>query len=70
MAMVSVLAVNAAISALVFLGLWRYAVAKQDPSFIDSWWGAGMALLALLTFVQSNRGPHALALTLLGAAWG
>jgi steroid 5-alpha reductase family enzyme len=67
---ISVLAVNAAISAAVFLGLWRYAVAKQDPSFIDSWWGAGMALIAVLTFVQSNRGPHALALTLLGAAWG
>lgn len=70
MEILSVLAVNAAVSAVVFLVLWRIAVALKDPSFIDSWWGAGMSLLAVLTFVQSDRGPHALVLTLLGTAWG
>ena len=70
MEILSVMAVNAAVSAVVFLGLWRYAVAKQDPSFIDSWWGAGMVLIAVTTYLQSQGGDHALVLTLLCAAWG
>ena len=70
MEILSVLAVNAAVSAVVFLGLWRYAVAKQDPSSIDSWWGAGMVLIAVTTYLQSQGGDHALVLTLLCAAWG
>ena len=65
-----VLAVNAGVSALCFLVLWRVAVALKDPSFIDSWWGAGMVVIAVSTYLQSEGGPHAVLLTLLCAAWG
>lgn len=65
-----VLAVNAALSAVCFLVLWRVAVALKDPSFVDSWWGAGMVLIAISTYLQSNGGPHALWLTLLCSIWG
>lgn len=66
----AVLAVNAGVSALCFLVLWRVAVALKDPSFIDSWWGAGMVVIAVSTYLQSGGGAHAVLLTLLCAAWG
>jgi steroid 5-alpha reductase family enzyme len=66
-----ILAINFAISALLFLILWRVAVRIQDPSFIDSWWALGVVVLAWSTFLQAPEpGAHTLALLALATAWG
>jgi steroid 5-alpha reductase family enzyme len=66
-----ILALNLAISALLFFILWRVAVRINDPSFIDSWWALGVVVLAWSTFLQAPEpGAHALALLSLATAWG
>lgn len=65
------LAINFAISALLFFVLWRVAVRVNDPSFIDSWWALGVVVLAWSTFLQAPQpGAHTLALLALATAWG
>lgn len=67
---VRVLAVNAALSALVFLALWRLAAALKDVSFVDAWWGLGMGLLAVSTALQVGGGDaHRALLTGLTLLW-
>ena len=55
----------------VVLMLWAISVKIGDVSFIDSFWGAGMALMALTSWLQLGE-PGALANLLLAmtAAWG
>lgn len=67
----SILALNFAISALLFLILWRVAIRLNDPSFIDSWWALGVVVLAWSTFLQApDPGAHTLALLVLASGWG
>jgi len=62
---------NALISAACFAGLWLIGVRLRDVTFVDAWWGLGMALLAGASFAATGgAGPHRLALTGLCAAWG
>lgn len=62
---------NGLISAACFFGLWLISLRLKDVSFVDAWWGLGMVVLALASFVASGpASPHTLALTLLCAAWG
>jgi len=62
---------DAILSAACFFVLWLISVAIKDPSFIDAWWGAGVALLAWATYLQlAPASPHALLLTALATAWG
>jgi steroid 5-alpha reductase family enzyme len=71
MGLIQLLAINAGVSAVCFLALWRIAVAIKDPSFIDAWWAAGMAVLAVATFVETGApSPRKLALTGLTVVWG
>ncbi len=71
MPLVHLLLLNAAVSVALFVGLWLINLRTRDPSFIDSWWALGMVMIAWTSFVTApNRGPHALALTALCAAWG
>lgn len=71
MDVVQLLALNAALSAGLFLGLWLINVAIRDPSFIDSWWALGMVVIATTSFlVTGGHDPHRVALTVLCAAWG
>ncbi len=64
------LVLNAAISAACFLLLWLAAVAIRDVSFIDSWWGLGIGVLALCAYVEARpHGPHNKLLLLLCEAW-
>src|SRR5262245_49322151 len=71
MDILQLLTVNAAITAGMFLVLWRIAVALKDPSFVDSWWALGMVLTAWSSFVLGGAiGPHSLALTGLATVWG
>jgi steroid 5-alpha reductase family enzyme len=66
-----ILAINAAVVGVCFLGLWLLSIALKDPSFVDSWWAIGMLVIAWSGFfIPGGGGPHALALTLLCTAWG
>lgn len=66
------LLLNAAILVATVLILWAVSVRINDVSFIDAFWGSGMALLAVVSWWQV--GPHAgpLATLIMGmtAAWG
>jgi steroid 5-alpha reductase family enzyme len=70
-ALMQMLAVNAAVLAACFLVLWLLGVAIRDVTFVDAWWGLGIVVLAVASFVQGGAPtPHRLALTNLSAAWG
>ena len=62
---------NAAILLGVTLILWVVAVQVDDVSFIDSFWGFGMALMAFTSWMQLEA-PGPLATLLMGMAvvWG
>lgn len=62
---------NAAILLGVTLILWVVAVQIDDVSFIDSFWGFGMALMAFTSWMQLEA-PGPLATLLMGMAvvWG
>ena len=71
MPIVELLALNAAISAVLFIALWLFNVRIKDPSFIDSWWALGMVVMAWTSFLITGGGdPHRLALTVLCSLWG
>lgn len=71
MEVVQLLAVNAAVSAVCFIGLWLISIRLKDPSFVDSWWALGMVVMAVTSFVWTgSRGSHAVLLTALCTAWG
>ncbi len=67
----SILAVDFALSAALFVLLWLLSIRLKDPSFIDSWWALGIVVLAWATHVQlPAHGPHALVLLGLATLWG
>jgi steroid 5-alpha reductase family enzyme len=71
MQIVNLLAVNAAGSVFLFVVLWLYNLRTKDPSFIDSWWGLGMVVMAVSSFlIEGGNDPHRLALTVLCTVWG
>lgn len=69
--MIEALAVNAAILIVLVLIQWIISVRIDDVSFIDAFWGAGMGVLAITSWLQLER-PGALATLLMAmaAAWG
>ena len=69
--MLEALLANAVILLCVVLILWAISVRIGDVSFIDAFWGAGMAMLAVTSFAQLER-HDALAIMLVAmtAAWG
>lgn len=69
--MAEALAINALVAALLLLALWRVAVRIGDVSFIDAVWGGGMALLALVSWVQlDERGLRATLIAAMAVLWG
>ncbi|MBY0564373.1 MAG: DUF1295 domain-containing protein [Hyphomonadaceae bacterium] len=68
--MLSVLLINAGVSAVCFALAWWISVRLRDPSFIDAWWALGIVVLGAATFLQTTPGPHALVVFALTAAWG
>jgi steroid 5-alpha reductase family enzyme len=69
--MVEMLLVNAGVLVAVVLVLWAISVKIDDVSFIDSFWGGGMALMAFTSWLQlSDRGALAHLLLAMTAAWG
>ena len=58
--MTDALLLNAAILVGIVLVLWALSVAIDDVSFIDAFWGAGMAVMAITSWLQlPDRGPAA-----------
>jgi steroid 5-alpha reductase family enzyme len=66
------LAINAAISAAFFVGLWLIGIATKDVTFVDAWWALGMVVLAFASYVQTGMPvtAHSVALLALCTAWG
>lgn len=62
---------NAAILLGLALILWVIAVQIDDASFVDSYWGGGMALLALISWLRlAEPGPLATLLMAMAVIWG
>ncbi len=62
---------NAAILLGTALILWAVAVQIDDVSFIDSFWGFGMALMAFTSWMQvASPGPLATLLMAMTVIWG
>ena len=69
--MIDQLLLNAGVLLAVVLVLWAISVKINDVSFIDSFWGAGMALMAFASWLQlTERGLLAHLLLAMTAAWG
>ena len=70
--MFELLAVNAAILIVLVLVQWAISVKIGDVSFIDAFWGAGMGILALASWLHVRGGPGQLATLIFAmtAAWG
>jgi steroid 5-alpha reductase family enzyme len=65
------LLINAAVDLAMMIALCLVAVRIGDVSFIDAVWGAGMAVLALASFLQvPDPGARALLLLAMTAIWG
>ena len=69
--MVEALLINAAVILVTLLALWEVAARIGDVSFIDAVWGAGMALLAAVSWVQlADPGPRAALIAAMAVIWG
>ena len=69
MPLLTLLLTNAAASAAAFVVLWLIGLRLKDVSFVDAWWGVGMALIAWTTLVQVGVTPHGALLTGLCTVW-
>ena len=70
--MFELLALNAAILLVLVLIQWAISVKIDDVSFIDAFWGAGMGILAVTSWLLVPGSPGALAtlIMVMTAAWG
>lgn len=71
--MLDALLVNAAILIAIVIVLWIISVRIDDVSFIDAFWGAGMGILAITSWLHVPGGQPGTLATLLmamAAAWG
>lgn len=70
--MLELLMWNAVILLAMVLVQWMISVKIDDVSFIDAFWGAGMGLLAIASWLHVPGGPGALAtlIMVMAAAWG
>ncbi len=69
--MIEALIWNAVLLLAVVVILWLISLKIGDVSFIDAFWGGGMAMMAITSFAAADR-PGALAWLLLAmtSAWG
>nr|WP_137677252.1 DUF1295 domain-containing protein [Parerythrobacter lutipelagi] len=69
--MLDALLTNAVILVGIVLILWAISVQIDDVSFIDSFWGAGMGIMAITSFMQVGEpGLVAAILLAMTTAWG
>lgn len=71
MELATILLVNAGVAAVAFFIVWLISVRIKDPTLIDSYWGLGMPVLALSTYLQIDEPSmrHGLLLGI-SAVWG
>lgn len=68
--MFEALAINAAVLVAIVIVLWLISVKIDDVSFIDAFWGTGMGIMALASWIQlSEPGPLATLLLVMTCAW-
>ena len=68
---VEALLANAAILLGMAIILWVVAVQIDDVSFVDAYWGGGMALMAFVSWLRLYEpGPLATLLTVMAVIWG
>lgn len=68
---IEALLANAAILLGLTLILWVLALQADDVSFVDAFWGGGIALLALLSWLRlAEPGPLATLLMAMAVVWG
>jgi steroid 5-alpha reductase family enzyme len=71
MIIIEALLANAAILLGLALILWVLAPRAEDVSFVDAFWGGGIALLALLSWLRlAEPGPLATMLMAMAVLWG
>lgn len=71
MIIIEALLANAAILLGLALILWVLAPRAEDASFVDAFWGGGIALLALLSWLRlAEPGPLATMLMAMAVLWG
>lgn len=65
------LLINACVTLGMMLGCWMISLKTGTVSFVDAMWGAGIVVLALLSFAQSDQ-PGALTwlITAMVVIWG
>ena len=69
--MFEALAINAGLLIVLVLLQWAISVRIGDVSFIDAFWGAGMGIMAIASWLQLARpGVVATMLMAMTAAWG
>ena len=71
--MLDLLLINAAILLALVLVQWAISVKIDDVSFIDAFWGAGMGVLAVASWLHgpgSHEGALATLIMAMTAAWG
>jgi steroid 5-alpha reductase family enzyme len=69
--MAEALLFNALTVAVMLTGLWLVAVRIRDVSFIDAVWGAGMAVVAAVSWLQMpDPGARAGLIAAMAAIWG
>ena len=69
--MFEALAINAAVLLVLVLIQWLISVKINDVSFVDAFWGAGMGVLAIVSYLQLDEpGTLAVLLVTMTAAWG
>jgi steroid 5-alpha reductase family enzyme len=69
--MFEALALNAAVLIALVLIQWLISVKINDVSFVDAFWGAGMGVMALTSWVQLDQpGLLATLILVMTAAWG
>ena len=68
---VEALLANIAILLGLALVLWVIAVQIDDVSFVDAYWGGGMAIMAVVSWLRlAEPGPLATLLMAMAAIWG
>jgi steroid 5-alpha reductase family enzyme len=71
MMIIEALLANAAILLGLALILWVLALQADDVSFVDAFWGGGIALLAVLSWLRlAEPGPLATMLMAMVVVWG
>jgi len=67
----TILLTTAAVTLAMMFGLWLVSLAMKNASIVDIFWGAGFAVIAVVTFARADGyAPRKLLIVSLVAIWG